>query len=94
MELTQLVSFVTQKTYRIRKKQWNKIIKTQQIFKSEWHNVFTEEINKIALTSNNHKIVQSIDSIEAYPYRTRKYLVSEKGEIKWKNMIKPHKKND
>ena len=40
------------------------ILKTQQRFKSEKHNVFTEEINKIALSSNDDKIIQSVDSIE------------------------------
>ena len=40
------------------------ILKTQQRFKSEKRNVFTEEINKIALSSNDDKIIQSIDSIE------------------------------
>ena len=29
------------------------MIKTQQRFKSERHNVFTEEISKIALSSND-----------------------------------------
>ena len=34
----------------------NKIVsKSQQRFKSEKHNVFTKEINKIALTSNDDK---------------------------------------
>ena len=40
------------------------ILKTQQRFKSERHNVFTEEINNIALSSNDDKIMQSIDLIE------------------------------
>ena len=31
------------------------ILKTQQRFKSERHNVFTEESNKIALSSNDDK---------------------------------------
>ena len=31
------------------------ILKTQQRFKSERHNVFTDEINKIALSSNDDK---------------------------------------
>ena len=31
------------------------ILKTQQRFKSERHNVFTEDINKIALSSNGDK---------------------------------------
>ena len=33
------------------------ILKTQQKFTSEKHNVFKEEINKIALSSNNDKII-------------------------------------
>ena len=31
------------------------MLKTQQRLKSEKHNVFTEEINKIALNSNDDK---------------------------------------
>ena len=40
------------------------ILKTQQRFKSERNNVFAEEINKIALNSNDDKRMQSIDLIE------------------------------
>ena len=67
-------------------------LKTQQRFKSERHNIFTEEINKIALSSNDHKRMQSIDSIETYAYRTSKLLVREKEEIKCSNIIKQYKK--
>ena len=42
------------------------ISKTQQRFKSEKHNVFTEITNKIALSSNDDKRMQSIYSIETY----------------------------
>ena len=68
------------------------ILKTQQIFRSEKHNVFIEEINKISLSSNDDKIMQSIDSIETYGYGTSKDLLSEKGEIKCNNIIKVYKK--
>ena len=34
---------------------------SQQRFKNEKRNVFTEEINKIALSSNDYKRMQSID---------------------------------
>ena len=45
----------------------NKVISiTQQRLKTERYNVFTEEINKIALSLNDDKIIQSIDSIETY----------------------------
>ena len=37
------------------------ILKTQQRLKSRRHNVFTEEINKIALSSNDDKSIQSIN---------------------------------
>ena len=40
------------------------ILKTQQRFKSEKHNVFTEEIDKIALSSKDDKKIKSIDSID------------------------------
>ena len=67
----------------------NKLIfQTQHRFKSERHNVFTEEINKIALGSNDAKRMQSIDSIETYAYGTSKYLVSEKEETNFNNIIK------
>ena len=39
------------------------ILKTHQRFKSESHNVFTEEINKIAFISNDDKRMQLIDLI-------------------------------
>ena len=45
------------------------------------HNVFTEEINKIALRSNDDKRMQSIDSIEAYAYGTSKDLIKEKQRL-------------
>ena len=44
------------------------ILKLQQWFKSDCHNVYTQEINKIALNSNNDKRLQTIDKI-IYPYR-------------------------
>ena len=60
------------------------ILKIQQRFKSERHNAFIEEINKIALSSNDDKRMQSIDSIEIYAYGTSKDLVSEKVDIECK----------
>ena len=40
------------------------ILKWQQRFKSEKHDVSTEEIIKIVLISNDDKRIQSIDTIE------------------------------
>ena len=38
------------------------IMKSQKRFKSETHNVYTKEINKIALSSNDDKRLQTLDS--------------------------------
>ena len=60
----------------IKKNVWKKLIlKTQQRFKSERHNVFTEKINKIALSSNDDKRIKSYEhnpnwpQIPDHPYR-------------------------
>ena len=42
------------------------ILKSHQRFKSNKHNVFTEEVNKITLSANNDKRIQSIDPLERY----------------------------
>ena len=46
------------------------ILKSQQRFKSEAHNVYTVEIKKIALSSNDDKRLQTSDRITLYPYGT------------------------
>ena len=68
------------------------IVKTKQIFKSERHNVFIEEISKIVLSSNEEKRMQSIDFMETYAYGMSKDLISEKEEIKCNGIIKGYKK--
>ena len=44
------------------------ILKSQQRFKSENHEVYTENINKIALSSNDDKRIVALDGITSYPY--------------------------
>ena len=46
------------------------ILKLQQRFKSETQNVYTEEINKIALSSNDDKRLETLDRITSYTYGT------------------------
>ena len=55
------------------------ILKSQQRFKSERHDVYTEEINKIALSSNDDKRLQSFDRITSYPYGTSAGKVCKTG---------------
>ena len=40
------------------------ILKSQQRFKSDHHNMYTEEVNKIALSSNDDKRLQRFDRIQ------------------------------
>ena len=65
----------------------NEIIsKSQQIFKSERHDVYTEEINKIALSSNDDKRLQTFDRITSYPYGTsagKVYKTELLSKYKW-----------
>ena len=44
------------------------ILKSQERFKSETHNVYTEEIKKIALNSNDDKRLKTFDRITSFPY--------------------------
>ena len=53
------------------------IIASQLTFKSDCHNVYTNEINKIALSSNDDKRLQAFDRINTYPYGTNAFKVCE-----------------
>ena len=44
------------------------ILKSQQRFKTEAHNVYNEEINKIEVSSNDDKRLQTFGRITSYPY--------------------------
>ena len=53
------------------------ILKSQQRFKSDYQNVYTEQINRIALSSNYDKRLQTFDKITTYPYGTNAFKVCE-----------------
>ena len=48
-------------------------LKLQERFKSDCHNVYTEQINKIALSSNDDERLQTFDEITTYPYGTNTF---------------------
>ena len=44
------------------------VLKSHQRFKSERHDVYTEEINKITLSSNDDKRLLTFGRTTSYPY--------------------------
>ena len=44
------------------------ILKSQQVFKSDHHNGYTVEINKISLSNNDDKGLQTFDRVTIYPH--------------------------
>ena len=46
------------------------IFKKQQRFKTYYHDMNAEEINKVALSSNDNKIMQTFDNVTTFPQET------------------------
>ena len=66
------------------------ILKSQLGFKSDHDNVYTEEVNKIALSSNDDKRLQAFDRVTTYSYGRNAFKVCEsemlsKGFTTYKN---------
>ena len=55
----------------------NIILRSQLRFKSDLYIVYTEEVNKIALSSNDDKRLQAHNRITIYPYGTNDFKVCE-----------------
>ena len=53
------------------------ILRSQQRFRSDHHRVYTEEVNKISLSSNDDKRTQAYDKITKYPYGTNMFKICE-----------------
>ena len=61
------------------------IIKSQQGFSSDHHRIYTEEVNKIALSSNGDKRLQTLDKVTTFPYGTNAFKVCESEMLSKKN---------
>ena len=60
------------------------ILKLQLRFKCD-HHVYTEEVNKIELSSNDDKKLQTLDRVTTYPYGINAFKVCE-SEMLLKNV--------
>ena len=52
-------------------------LKSQQRFKSDNHKVYTEEVNKITLSSNDDKRLQTFDKVTTHSCRINAFKVCE-----------------
>ena len=62
------------------------IVRSQQRFRSDHHRIYTEEVNKIALSGNADKRIQTYDKITTYPYGTNIFKTCE-NEMLLKNKV-------
>ena len=69
------------------------VYRSQEKFKSYNHDVYTEEVNKIALSSNDDKRLQTFDGITTYPYETNDFKVCE-SEMRMVKDLHPYETND
>ena len=60
------------------------ILRSQLRFKSDLHIVYTEEVNKIVISSNDDKRLQTFDKVTTYPYGTNAFKVCESEMMKMK----------
>ena len=54
------------------------VYRSQERFKSYYHVMYTEEVNKIALSSNDDKRLQTSDKTTTYPNGTSEMMMINK----------------
>ena len=63
------------------------VYRSQERFKSYNHDVYTEEVNKITLSSNDGKRLQTFDEITTHPYGTNVFKVCENEMLMVKHLF-------
>ena len=53
------------------------IYRSQERFKSYYHNMHTEEVNNISLSGNDDKRLQTFDRITTYAYGTNEMIIKQ-----------------
>ena len=54
------------------------VYRSQERFESYYHDVYTEEVNKISLSSNDDQGLQTPDKITKYPYGISEMMMINK----------------
>ena len=62
------------------------LLRSQHRFRSDHHKLYTEEVNKIALSSNDDKRIQTFFKVTTYPYGTNAFMVC-RNEVLLKNKV-------
>ena len=60
------------------------LLRAKHQFRSDHHKVYTEEVNKIALSSNDDKRIQTFDKVTTYLYGANAFMFC-KNEMLLKN---------
>ena len=63
------------------------VYRSQHRFKSYNHDVYTEDVNEIALSANDDKRLQTYDKIETYPCGTNAFKVCESEMLMLKKLF-------
>ena len=70
------------------------IIRSQKRFRSDHHKVYAEEVNKIALSSNDDQRIQTFDKVTTFPYGTNTFKVCENETLLKNKLIEPDEDKD
>ena len=63
------------------------LCRLKETFKSYDHDVYTEEVDKIALSSDDDKRLQTFHGTETYPYGTNAFKVCESEMLRIKDLF-------
>ena len=63
------------------------VYRSQERFRSYYHDVYTEEVNKITLNSNDDKRLQTFDRVTTYIFRTNTFKVCESEMLTVKDLF-------
>ena len=70
------------------------IIRSKQRFRNDYHRVYTEEVNKIALSTNDDKRIHIFDKVTTFPYGTNIFKGCDSEMLSKKKLSEPDEDKD